>query len=70
MIVTSIIVYLRKKLTQQYEVEGNSINNNEQYNYIVVDQQVIADNPAYEEGMYYILLFIYDMIILQYIDLK
>ena len=70
MIVTSIIVYLRKKLTQQYEVEGNSINNNELYTYnnIVVDQRVITDNPAYEEGMYYILLFTYDMIILQYID--
>ena len=70
MIVTSVIVYLRKKLTQQYEIGGNSMNNNELYNYIVVDQQVITDNPAYEEGMYYILLFIYDMIILQYIDLK
>ena len=71
MIVTSIIVYLRKKLTQQYEVEGNSMNNNELYiyNYIVVDQRAITDNPAYEEGMYYILLFIYDIIILQYIDL-
>ena len=72
MIVTSIIVYLRKKLTQQYEVGGNSMSNNElyRYNYIVVDQRVITDNPAYEEGMYYILLFIYDMIILQYIDLR
>ena len=46
------------------------MNNNElyTYNYIVVDQRVITDNPAYEEGTYYILLFIYDMIILQYTD--
>ena len=71
-IVTSIIVYMRKKLTQQYEVGGKSMNNNElhTHNYIIVDQRAITDNPAYEKGMYYISLFIYDMIILQYIDLK
>ena len=51
---------MRKKLTQQYEVGGKSMNNNElyTYNYIVVDQQAITNNPAYEEGMYYILSFI------------
>ena len=65
---------MRKKLTQQYEVGGKNINNNElyTYNYIVVDQQAITDNPAYEEGMYYISLFIlwYDYITVHRLEMR